>query len=293
MISKIFSLFLFAFFGLFHLNCKKTSSTEVSQTQSKNDRLVIADGGLHLRETPDQNGKSIFLIPNYSTVQFIEEIGEKKEINGYSSKWNKISFGDKTGYAYGAFLNSTNILATDKNPKGNLYFKFYTIQSDANPSDKNDCTQNYMAFGCVVAIYKTEDNSLLTAFEGKITYHWIDNDRIAEEWIIGDAGYAGFGVRAINIHTKEESDIWKREEMISMGDPSEKSTEFNRLCLQSNCIDLSKNSDLLSQLKSNPKIKFYPKSTYKEKIDVYSTQISIDDNNFLNYIPSKNIIIEE
>lgn len=274
--------------------CKKeTQNTEI-KIDTTTDRLVIADGGLHLREKPDQASKSILLIPNHSIVTFLNETGEKKEINGYAAKWNQISYGDKTGYVYGAFISPVKILGTEKNPKGDLTLTFYTILSDANPGDKNDCTQNYMAFGCVIVIRKSADNTLLSSFDSKIAYHWIDNDHIAEEWIIGDAGYGGFGVRSVNVRTKAETDLWKREEMMDLGSPEESSgkNEFNRLCIKTICLDLNKNADILSQLKTNPNFKYYTKSTYKEKIDTYSTPISIDEKKSIEYIPSKNIIIE-
>ena len=42
------------------------------------------------------DGKISFLIPKYSLIEVLEEVGEELEVKDKKGKWTKIQFGDKS-----------------------------------------------------------------------------------------------------------------------------------------------------------------------------------------------------
>ena len=58
-----------------------------------------------MREAPTLDSKNLALIPNLSTVDFIEQSNEEVEIAGKRGHWTKIRFLDQTGWVFGAYLS--------------------------------------------------------------------------------------------------------------------------------------------------------------------------------------------
>jgi uncharacterized protein YgiM (DUF1202 family) len=69
-------------------------------------RTVISKGGLRLRDTPDQKGEIITVIPEGEKVEMIEVTGEELTIAGTSGKWSRIRWRDKSGWVFGGFLTA-------------------------------------------------------------------------------------------------------------------------------------------------------------------------------------------
>lgn len=82
--------------------CKKSDSTATRGGAV----IVDAAGGLNMRKEPALNGEVVALVPNGSQVTVLEEKDAVIEIKGIKGKWTKISWNDKTGWAFGGFLKS-------------------------------------------------------------------------------------------------------------------------------------------------------------------------------------------
>ncbi len=67
---------------------------------------VKAAGGLRLRDRPSADGRIVFVIPDFSEVNVLEETGDIITISGASGKWSRVRYKDETGWAFGGFLNS-------------------------------------------------------------------------------------------------------------------------------------------------------------------------------------------
>lgn len=60
---------------------------------SANDhRLVVAQGGLRLRASPDMSSPVLMVIPDGSTVEFIMESDPPVTIAGKAGKWTAFGF---------------------------------------------------------------------------------------------------------------------------------------------------------------------------------------------------------
>ena len=82
--------------------CKKSGAPEAKSGAV----FVDADGGLNMRKDPALNGELVALVPNGSAVTVLEEKDPVIEIKGIKGKWTKISWNDKTGWAFGGFLKA-------------------------------------------------------------------------------------------------------------------------------------------------------------------------------------------
>lgn len=293
-------LLLVIILGNGFLNCKKGSNDSTisnsvenkAQTNSSSQfvKLVMADGGLNIRETPRLDGKIVFLIPKYSLLDMIETVGEEVTVKDKKGKWMNVRFGDKSGYVYGAYLTNAILEESRESPEGNYYYTFFSLP-DYGSEDPSDCRVNYMQSGCLVVVYKTGTGQIVNAFTDIVVQEWLDKNQLAATWSIGDAGYGGQGVKALNIFTKAETDIWKQELQMKIGE-EDSTQESESICLKTYCFDLKKNPDVISQIKSTRGLKFYSSGTYNENTKSYSTQISIGENKSILFIPEKNIVIE-
>ena len=278
-------------------NCKKGTSNSSDGNSNQNTgsnqfvRIVMAEGGLNIRETPMLDGKISFLIPKYSLIEVLEEVGEELEVKDKKGKWTKIQFGDKSGYAFGGYLTRAILEESRENPVGNYYYTFYSLP-DYGQTEPSDCRANYMQAGCLVVVYKTGTHQVVNAFTDTLVQEWFDKNQLAACWSIGDAGYSGQGVRVINIFSKVETDIWNQESQVKMGEDDVAAQEKESICLKTYCFDLKKNPDLIGQIKSTTGLKFYSVGTYVENNKSYSTEIPFGENKSILFIPEKNVVIE-
>jgi len=91
-------LFALMMFGFIH--------TSAADDNSSSERIVTPNAGLRLRATPDTNGKIIITIPFKEIVTLLEEKGDPITISGKTGKWSKVKWHDKTGWAFGGFLDT-------------------------------------------------------------------------------------------------------------------------------------------------------------------------------------------
>jgi hypothetical protein len=79
------------------------------------DEMVVTSTVLTLRDAPSANGKKVVSLNRGSLVQFIEawNDGEYVQIDttGPYAPWYKVRYQDKIGYAFGADLSGTTVLA--------------------------------------------------------------------------------------------------------------------------------------------------------------------------------------
>lgn len=71
-----------------------------------NYQYVIAEGGLNLRESPDQNSKILLKIPDSHKVEILNEEDSLPitEINYIPGKWIRIKYQEYSGYVFNSFL---------------------------------------------------------------------------------------------------------------------------------------------------------------------------------------------
>lgn len=279
-------LFLF----LMSTQCKKkdTINNTNGQTSGNLVWIVTAEGGLNIRETPEQSGKILTLIPIYSLVDVMEEVGETIEINGKSGKWMGIRSATKSGYAFGGYIKQARRLDFQTSPNGNYTYEFISMP-DPN-GNLGDCRQNYMQEGCLVIVYESSNLKQINTFPGA-PENWINSKLITFKWSIGDAGFGGEGVKSINIHTKEESDIWRWSTQLKMdGNTNGNEYDSNEFCIKANCFDLLQNPNLKEQLKASSNIKLYEQGSYHGSSQEYFTEINTRFGNFI-YYPEKNILV--
>ncbi len=67
---------------------------------------VSSKNGLWIRETPENTGIPIQLLPYNTKVNVIEKKNEEVKISGVIGKWMKVEVNDKTGWVFGGFLLS-------------------------------------------------------------------------------------------------------------------------------------------------------------------------------------------
>lgn len=80
-------------------------STSAISAQSS-EQLVIVKPAVVFRDGPDLNGKIIGKIPFGKAVTVIDRGGPEANLMGLTGNWTKVSFGGKTGWVFGAFLDS-------------------------------------------------------------------------------------------------------------------------------------------------------------------------------------------
>lgn len=69
-------------------------------------KWVAAAGGLRIRERPDLAGERLATVPNGAEVKVLENSGPAATIDGRAGRWNKIAWGEVTGYVFDAYLSS-------------------------------------------------------------------------------------------------------------------------------------------------------------------------------------------
>ncbi|MCC7246047.1 MAG: SH3 domain-containing protein [Saprospiraceae bacterium] len=81
------------------------------------EEMVVTATTLNLRETPDVNGKKVTGLPQGTVVKFIQvwENGmwvsaDSTDENAPWGPWLKVSYKDKTGWAFGTYLTGTTTL---------------------------------------------------------------------------------------------------------------------------------------------------------------------------------------
>lgn len=289
--SKVFIVFIILIFNL--IQCKKEVpvQAEGKPEESAVKYIAVAEGGLNIREVPELNGKVVHLVPNYSLIELLEEVGSTLNINDKEGKWAKVRHDGKSGYAFSGYISKAKIVNTQQNQDNSYYYTLYSLSSSTEDNNY-DCTTNYMNFGCLVVVYKSDSNGAVNAFDSLVAENWIDKTHLAESWSIGDAGYGGSGIRSVDIFTKNATDIWKMESAV-MIESEKNELEYERICLKNTCFDTKKNPDIISQLKTNRAIKYYNPGDYKETISSYISEIPIGENDFIIYIPDKNVVIKK
>ena len=89
---------------------KDAQSSKVGDGNSAaNARFVSPADGLNLRDKPDTAGNKIVTIPSGESVSLIEETGSDVTIGSSTGKWSKVTWKDKTGWAFGGFLSKTKL----------------------------------------------------------------------------------------------------------------------------------------------------------------------------------------
>lgn len=290
------TILLLAFMSIGIVYCKKEKTNQPNQANpgqntnsTRQGKLVIADGGLNVRENPALDAKVSYLLPNYSFLEDFEEEGETIEVKDKKGKWTKVNFEGNTGYVFGGYLTNSTLHDSSSDPTGTHFYNFYSTPEPGSEYP-TDCTSNYMQSGCLVVVYKTNNNRPVNAFTDTVVNGWIDKDHLATSWSIGDAGYGGNGIKARNIHTKEETEIWRRDshDKIMEDDQSE---ESDKLCLKNFCFDLKKNPNVIAQIKSTRGLKYYEPGQYQGSANEYSTEIQIGTNETIIFFPAKNIVL--
>ena len=71
---------------------------------AEKSRTVISKGGLRMRETPDQKGEVMVVIPEGDKVELLETTGDEMTISGATGKWSKVKWKEKSGWVFGGFL---------------------------------------------------------------------------------------------------------------------------------------------------------------------------------------------
>ncbi len=278
--------------------CKKGTTNQTNSTNGTSNtpssqigKLVIAEGGLNARENPDLTAKVVFLLPNYYSIETYEEVGEEMEVKDKKGKWTKIDYEGKTGYVFGGYLTNARLNNSGHNEANTYYFNFYSTPAQGN-TELTDCLSNYMQAGCLVVVYKASNNKPINAFMDTVADGWIDKDHLATSWSIGDAGYGGDGIKSINIHTKDSTDIYRRDSQMKIGE-EDGSEESDKLCLKEFCFDLKKNPNALTQIKSTRGLKFFESGQYQGSASEYSTEIQLGPNDTIVFFPGKNIVMRK
>ncbi|NJL14062.1 MAG: SH3 domain-containing protein [Microscillaceae bacterium] len=90
----------------------ESESEESIPPDQDNKAVVIARSGLSLRREPDGKSKLVTMLPTNAIVQIVEE-GPEATIKGKKGTWYRVNFGDKEGFAFGAYLRKgTRLKAT-------------------------------------------------------------------------------------------------------------------------------------------------------------------------------------
>lgn len=93
-------------------SCKKSDTGESSQstgttgTPADSARWVTEKQGLRLRESPEQTGKIIAVIPCAAKVEVLSEKGETLTIAGSTGKWTEVNWSGRKGWVFGGFLGN-------------------------------------------------------------------------------------------------------------------------------------------------------------------------------------------
>src|SRR5262249_29484901 len=64
----------------------------------------VTAGELFVRDMPSRQGKEVTLLKFGTEVKVLDEVEPTETISGKTSKWMKISAGEKEGFAFGGFL---------------------------------------------------------------------------------------------------------------------------------------------------------------------------------------------
>ena len=73
------------------------------------EEMVVSATGLNLREKPDKQSDKVITLKRGDVVSVVEvwNDGAAVEVDSLWAPWFKVTYKDKTGYAFGAHLNST------------------------------------------------------------------------------------------------------------------------------------------------------------------------------------------
>jgi len=96
---------------------------------------ISSIAGLKLRSNPDINSQTLELIPFMEKVQIIEEKKDEEFISKRYGKWCNVSWGDKKGWIFSAYLSDYNINGLTE--KVSEYYKNYY------KTNKNDCDDRF------------------------------------------------------------------------------------------------------------------------------------------------------
>lgn len=118
---------------------------------------VNAEGGLKMREAPNVNSKTVGVVPNFATVELIEQGKEEIEIAGTQGRWMKIRFLDASGWAFGGFL-SENVVGSRKIDPHEIFRNGESITFVYDGSRKENDPKQYMDGDCTAYSWKLHAN---------------------------------------------------------------------------------------------------------------------------------------
>lgn len=72
-------------------------------------RYAVSCTGLHLREKPDRNSRSLALLPYGTRVTLLARSGKTESVSGKKGEWVQVSAAGSTGYVFDRFLISEQI----------------------------------------------------------------------------------------------------------------------------------------------------------------------------------------
>jgi hypothetical protein len=116
---------------------------------------VVAKSGLNLRATASSKGEKIVTIPNGEEVKLVDKSGKKEKVGKVTGEWFRISWKDKTGYAFSGFLSAGSPISIDaQKPLQDQIQKVCFGSKDEPPNDCSgqcgntyfilDANQNYL-----------------------------------------------------------------------------------------------------------------------------------------------------
>ncbi len=85
----------------FLMNCSKDNKKSIGDS-GKILKVVVAKGGLRVRENPE--GNVLGTIGEGESVEVLGETGKLLRVSGKSGRWTKIRFGSGEGWVFGGYL---------------------------------------------------------------------------------------------------------------------------------------------------------------------------------------------
>lgn len=172
--------------------------------------IVTAAGGLKLREEPNLNSKTMGLIPEGDIVEYLEEAGEEFTVEGRTKRFYKINWQEKTGYAFGGFLDDGSeqsfgiidpgktkgykILPNSKkvmSPNETKYYHQLTLNNPGSMSGiEKSCNHKYGGIYCYAIVYDSRTNKVVYSRTVDSGYwdSWINEKDILIRSDFGDEG---------------------------------------------------------------------------------------------------------
>ena len=154
------------------LTCSTGGPASSPRAADANARWVTEKQGLRMRESPDQKGRVLAVIPCASKVEFVSEKGETMTISGASGKWTEVKWNEKKGWVFGGFLGSADPAASDREliAAAERYSEEFSRKSWGDSPDRFKALKNYGA-----RIREKSGNFAIVE-----TGIWTEEDRVAK-----------------------------------------------------------------------------------------------------------------